>query len=56
MPAINFPNSPSVDQIFSVNNKSWQWNGTSWVSLATDAAAAALDAAASEAILYASLL
>ena len=28
--AINFPDSPSVDEIYSVGDKSWLWNGTYW--------------------------
>ena len=28
--AIDFPNSPSVDEIYSVGDKSWLWNGTYW--------------------------
>lgn len=33
--AINFPNSPSLDQIFIVNDTSWKWDGTSWNSYGT---------------------
>jgi len=28
--AIDFPNSPAVDEIYSVGDKSWLWNGTYW--------------------------
>ena len=28
--AIDFPNSPSVNQVFTSGSKSWIWNGTSW--------------------------
>lgn len=28
--AINFPNSPSVDQVYTVGIKSWKWNGEGW--------------------------
>lgn len=31
--AINFPNSPSVNDIHSYGGYSWQWNGSSWISL-----------------------
>lgn len=30
MAALNFPSSPSVDQIYTANNKSWIWDGVSW--------------------------
>jgi hypothetical protein len=33
MAALNFPNSPSVSQIHTENNKSWMWDGTSWLSV-----------------------
>ena len=32
MAAINFPSSPTVGQVHSENNRSWTWNGVSWVS------------------------
>jgi hypothetical protein len=28
--ALNFPNSPSLGQIFSVADRQWTWDGTSW--------------------------
>lgn len=31
MSEINFPNSPTLGQIYSFNNISWQWNGSSWI-------------------------
>jgi len=30
MPAIDFPNSPSVNQTHTVGNRVWKWNGTTW--------------------------
>jgi hypothetical protein len=32
MAAIDFPSSPSVNQVFTANNTSWQWDGTTWVA------------------------
>jgi len=28
--ALNFPANPTLDQIYTVGNSSWKWNGTSW--------------------------
>lgn len=33
MAAINFPNSPSVNDIHTENNLSWKWNGIVWTPL-----------------------
>jgi hypothetical protein len=30
MPAVDFPNSPSVDQTFVVGERTWKWTGTTW--------------------------
>jgi len=30
VPAIDFPNSPSVNDLHTVGNRVWKWNGTSW--------------------------
>ena len=30
MPAITFPASPYVNQIYTIGSKSWQWDGTVW--------------------------
>jgi hypothetical protein len=30
--AIDFPNTPEIDQEFTVGNITWIWNGTSWDS------------------------
>lgn len=32
--AIDFPNSPSNGDSFTSNDKTWQYNGTSWVVIA----------------------
>jgi hypothetical protein len=28
--AINFPNSPNVDDTYTANGTTWIWNGTVW--------------------------
>jgi hypothetical protein len=28
--SINFPDSPSVNQLFSVGDRTWEWSGTTW--------------------------
>ena len=33
--ALNFPDSPSVNDIFTSSNSRWIWNGTSWVRQGT---------------------
>lgn len=30
MPAIDFPNSPSVNQTFTVGERTWKWTGSAW--------------------------
>jgi hypothetical protein len=30
MAALNFPPSPSTNEIYTANGKSWRWDGTSW--------------------------
>ena len=30
MAALNFPSSPSTNEIYTANGKSWRWDGTSW--------------------------
>lgn len=37
MAAINFPNSPSLNDYFESNGKAWTYNGTSWVIVQTPA-------------------
>ena len=31
--AINFPDRPSVDDVFTSGDRQWKWNGTSWQSI-----------------------
>ena len=31
--AVDFPNNPSTDQIFSVGSLSWKWNGYAWARI-----------------------
>lgn len=31
--ALNFPSSPSVNQIYTVGDQSWKWTGTAWIAL-----------------------
>ncbi len=33
MPAIDFPNSPTVGQLFTVGTITWRWTGTVWQGL-----------------------
>lgn len=30
MAAIDFPNSPSVNDTFTVGDRTWKWDGTTW--------------------------
>lgn len=30
MAALNFPASPSVDDLYTANGKTWEWDGASW--------------------------
>lgn len=30
MPAIDFPNSPALNDLFVAGGYTWQWNGTTW--------------------------
>lgn len=32
---IDFPTSPSPDQVYSYGGRSWRWNGISWTSITT---------------------
>jgi hypothetical protein len=33
MSAIDFPDSPSVDDLFTAGNRTWKWNGTVWEAI-----------------------
>jgi len=35
MAALDFPSSPSLNQVYTANGYSWKWNGVSWISLPT---------------------
>ena len=35
MAAIDFPNTPTVGQTFTVGATTWKWDGTTWKSLGT---------------------
>ena len=54
MAAINFPTSPNVNDVHTENNRSWKWNGSSWVTLPTGTQAQGVDPGLS--MLYASLI
>ncbi len=38
MTAINFPDSPTADELFSAAGRTWQWNNTDsvWETVASD--------------------
>ena len=38
MTAIDFPNSPSVNDTYTVGSRTWQWTGSVWQSVATTVA------------------
>lgn len=35
MAALNFPTSPTLNQVFTSNGKSWRWDGTAWKTFNT---------------------
>jgi hypothetical protein len=44
MPAIDFPNSPTVNDTFTVGSVTWKWDGSVWQSVPTiDAVTGNLD-------------
>lgn len=34
--AIDFPSSPTLNQQYTFNGRTWQWNGTAWVALSQE--------------------
>ena len=30
----NFPNNPSLNDIYNANDRRWKWNGSSWIRIA----------------------
>ena len=32
---VNFPNSPTIGQTYTLGTKSWTWDGTAWNSTST---------------------
>jgi hypothetical protein len=34
MPTLNFPDSPDIDDIYSLSDRSWRWTGVVWESVA----------------------
>jgi hypothetical protein len=34
MPTLNFPDSPDIDDIYSLSDRSWKWTGVVWESVA----------------------
>lgn len=41
MAAINFPDSPQVNDIHTVGSISWKWTGVAWETVGTEAGASA---------------
>ena len=39
--ALNFPNSPSLNDLHEENQTKWRWNGSSWIRVVTTTAAGA---------------
>jgi hypothetical protein len=35
MAAIDFPNSPTLNQTFTASNRTWKWNGSKWETVAS---------------------
>jgi hypothetical protein len=32
MTAINFPDDPTIGDLYTINGRTWKWTGTIWVS------------------------
>ena len=32
--SINFPDAPTLNQVFTVGTRTWIWNGSIWISVA----------------------
>ena len=43
MAALDFPASPSLNQRYSENNATWEWNGTAWLRVADPGPGDAID-------------
>lgn len=41
---LDFPSSPTLNQVYTANGKSWAWNGTSWMASGSLAGLQAWDA------------
>jgi hypothetical protein len=47
MTAIDFPNSPTLNQSFSASGRTWKWNGSAWTSVSSSNAIAISESAPS---------
>lgn len=47
MAALNFPSSPTLNQSYSANGKTYSWNGTSWIAIQQQQASASYSSTAS---------
>lgn len=34
--AIDFPNTPTLNQVFTASNRSWKYDGEKWVGISSD--------------------
>lgn len=49
--AVNFPDSPTLNQEFTVGDRTWKWDGAKWVALVQSGGASSGGAASSDIIL-----